>query len=69
MFGLTSALPMVAAVPALAEMNCNRVASFATPDNMAEGEDRTRETSAEIISASPDGMTLIYTTARWARWV
>jgi hypothetical protein len=51
----------VAAVPALAEMNFNRVASFATPDNMAMGEDRARETSAEIISASPDGMTLIYT--------
>jgi len=60
-FGLTSALAMVAAVPALAEMNFNRVASFATPDNMAEGEYRARETSAEIISASPDGMTLIYT--------
>jgi len=60
-FGLTSALAMVAAVPALAEMNFNRVASFATPDNMAEGEDRARVTSAEIISASPDGMTLIYT--------
>jgi hypothetical protein len=28
---------------------------------MAEGEDRARVTSAEIISASPDGMTLIYT--------
>jgi hypothetical protein len=61
MFGLTSALAMVAALPALAEMNFNRVASFATPDNMADGEDRARETSAEIISASPDGMTLIYT--------
>lgn len=60
-FCLTSVLAMVAAMPALAEMNFNRVATFATPDNMAEGEDRARETSAEIISASPDGMTLIYT--------
>jgi hypothetical protein len=60
-FGLTSALALVAAVPALAEMNFNRIASFPTPDNMADGEDRARETSAEIISASPDGMTLIYT--------
>jgi hypothetical protein len=51
----------MAAMPALAEMNFNRVATFATPDNMAEGEDRARVTSAEIISASPDGMTLIYT--------
>jgi len=60
-FGVTSVLAMVAAMPALAEMNFNRVATFATPDNMAEGEDRARVTSAEIISASPDGMTLIYT--------
>jgi len=59
--GLTSVLAMVAAMPALAEMNFNRIATFATPDNMAEGEDRARATSAEIISASPDGMTLIYT--------
>ena len=39
----------------------NRVASLATPANMAEGEDQSRETSAEIISASEDGMTLVYT--------
>ena len=61
LFGVTSALALLAAMPALAEMNFNRVATFATPDNMAEGEDRARVTSAEIISASPDGMTLIYT--------
>ncbi len=61
LLGLTSVLAMVAAMPALAEMNFNRIATFATPENMAEGEDRARPTSAEIISASPDGMTLIYT--------
>jgi hypothetical protein len=61
LFGVTSALALMAAMPALAEMNFNRVATFATPDNMAEGEDRSRVTSAEIISASSDGMTLIYT--------
>jgi len=61
LFGVTSAFALMAAMPALAEMNFNRVATFATPDNMAEGEDRARVTSAEIISASPDGMTLIYT--------
>ena len=61
LFGVTSVLALVAAMPALAEMNFNRIATFATPDNMAEGEDRARVTSAEIISASPDGMTLIYT--------
>lgn len=61
LFCVTSALALVAAMPALAEMNFNRIATFATPDNMATGEDRARETSAEIISVSPDGMTLIYT--------
>lgn len=61
LFGVSSVLALVAAMPALAEMNFNRVSTFATPDNMAEGEDSARVTSAEIISASPDGMTLIYT--------
>lgn len=46
---------------AQADMNFARIASFATPTNMAEGEDTARETSAEIIAASEDGMTLIYT--------
>lgn len=58
---VTSALALAAAMPAMAEMNFNRIATFATPANMAEGEDRSRETSAEIISASEDGMTLVYT--------
>jgi len=58
---LGAALALTTAWPALAEMNFNRIASFATPDNMAEGEDRGRETSAEIIAASEDGMTLVYT--------
>ncbi|QYK41648.1 MAG: esterase-like activity of phytase family protein [Paracoccaceae bacterium] len=59
--GLTSALALCAALPALAEANFNRIATFPVPENMAEGEDRSRETSAEIISASEDGMTLVYT--------
>lgn len=58
---LTSALALATAMPASAEMVFDRVSSFATPLNMAEGEDRTRESSAEIISASEDGMTLVYT--------
>ena len=44
-----------------AEMNFNRIASFETTLNMAEGEDKNRETSAEIIVATDDGMTLVYT--------
>jgi sugar lactone lactonase YvrE len=58
---LTSAIALAAAIPALAEPVFNRVAAFATPENMAEGEDRARETSAEIISPSEDGMMLVYT--------
>jgi hypothetical protein len=59
--GLTAALMISTALPVLAEPVFNRVASFATPLNMAEGEDLARETSAEIISASEDGMVLVYT--------
>ncbi len=59
--GLTSALAIFAALPALAEPAFNRIAVFATPLNMAAGEDTARATSAEIISASEDGMTLVYT--------
>ena len=59
--GLTSALAICAALPALAEPTFNRIASFATPLNMAAGEDLARAPSAEIISASEDGMTLVYT--------
>jgi hypothetical protein len=58
---LTSALALATALPASAEMVFNRVSSFATPGNMAEGEDLARETSAEIISVSEDGLTLVYT--------
>jgi hypothetical protein len=59
--GFTSALAIAAALPAAAEMTFNRVSSFATPLNMAEGEDKARPSSAEIITASEDGMTLVYT--------
>ena len=39
----------------------NRIASFPVVSNMAPGEDTARESSAEIIAATADGMTLIYT--------
>ncbi len=51
----------VVATPSVADKAFNRIAGFATPLNMAEGEDRSRETSAEIIAATEDGMTVIYT--------
>ena len=40
--------------------NFNRVASFPTIANMPDGEDTSRTSSAEIITASEDGMTLVY---------
>ena len=46
--------------PALAE-SFNRIASFPVIANMKDGEDRSRTSSAEIISVSEDGNTLIYT--------
>ncbi|WBU52608.1 esterase-like activity of phytase family protein [Paracoccus sp. SCSIO 75233] len=57
---LTSGIAIAAALPAMAEPSFNRIASFATFENMAEGEDRARETSAEIMAVTEDGNTLIY---------
>ncbi|MGP6089079.1 esterase-like activity of phytase family protein [Antarctobacter jejuensis] len=57
---LTSTLALAASA-AVADMNFNRIASFGTYLNMADGEDTARETSAEIIAATADGMTLVYT--------
>ena len=57
---LTSALALTAG-QAMAEKNFNRIASFPVVKNMAEGADTTRETSPEIIAATADGMTLVYT--------
>jgi len=60
LLGLTSAIALSAGA-AMAEMNFNRIASFAVSENMAPGEDISRESSAEIVDASADGMTLVYT--------
>jgi len=59
LLGLTSALALAAGA-AQADF-FNRVASFPVASNIAEGEDTSRETSPEIIDATPDGMTLVYT--------
>ena len=48
------------ALPAAAEMHFNRIASFPVPLNLPAGADALTATSAEIIAASGDGMTLIY---------
>lgn len=61
--GAIALIALTVAFPSLAkaDMNFNRIASFATPANMAAGEDTGRETSAEIVAATADGMTLAYT--------
>lgn len=58
---LAALLALSTALPAAAEMNFNRIAAFPVADNTPEGGDKTRETSAEIIAASDDGMMLVYT--------
>ncbi|MTH76532.1 esterase-like activity of phytase family protein [Paracoccus aestuariivivens] len=55
-----SLIALAAASPAFAEPVFNRISSFATIDNMAKGEDAARATSAEIMTATADGMELIY---------
>jgi hypothetical protein len=57
---LTSVVALATALPATADTAFTRIATFATTQNMADGEDRSRESSAEIISVSEDGMTLVY---------
>jgi hypothetical protein len=44
----------------LAEAHFNRIASFPVARNLAEGADPATPTSAEIVAASGDGMTLAY---------
>jgi DNA-binding beta-propeller fold protein YncE len=59
---LLSAVSILAllASPALSE-SFNRISTFPVIANIADSDDTTRESSAEIISASEDGNTLIYT--------
>ena len=58
LFGAVSVLALAAG--AAGAENFNRVASFPTIANMPDGEDTSRTSSAEIITASEDGMTLVY---------
>lgn len=57
---LTSVLALATALPATADTAFTRIATFTTLQNMTDGEDQSRESSAEIISVSEDGMTLVY---------
>ncbi|SIP96427.1 Uncharacterized conserved protein [Rhizobium sp. RU20A] len=57
---LVATLAASTAVPAAAEPVFNRIASFAVAENLPAGTDAKTATSAEIITATPDGNTLIY---------
>ncbi|NJO36930.1 MAG: hypothetical protein HC871_03985 [Rhizobiales bacterium] len=62
----SSALLLAAAVgvtagSAAAEQIFNRIASFPVPMNLPADMDQATATSAEIVAASEDGMTLVYT--------
>ncbi|MDG4649485.1 esterase-like activity of phytase family protein [Roseibacterium sp. SDUM158017] len=54
---LTSALALLAGPAVAQDMNFNRIASFMVGQNAPDAE----ESSAEIIGATDDGMTLVYT--------
>ena len=54
---MTSTLALLAAPAFAQDMNFNRIASFMVADNLPEA----KETSAEIIATTSDGMTLVYT--------
>lgn len=57
---LTAVLLASVAAPAGAEQVFNRIASFPVANNLPEGKDKLTATSSEIITASDDGNTLIY---------
>ncbi|MBC2885445.1 esterase-like activity of phytase family protein [Ochrobactrum sp. CM-21-5] len=57
---LLTALSASAAFSASAEPVFNRIASFPVVDNLPQDADKSKPTSSEIITASEDGKTLIY---------
>lgn len=59
LLALTATLLASAALPAQADMMFNRIATFAVADNLPEA-DRASPTSSEIVAASEDGNTLVY---------
>ncbi len=59
--GCASVLALATAAPAVAQSHFNRIASFPVALNLPEGADASTVTSAEIVAASGDGLTLVYT--------
>ncbi|MBJ3775196.1 esterase-like activity of phytase family protein [Acuticoccus mangrovi] len=56
---VTTMIVAGAAIPAHAD-TFNRIASFSVADNLPKGMDPATESSSEIIDATDDGMTLVY---------
>lgn len=61
LLGLTSVLALAAGAGFAQETSFRRIASFPVATNTADGSVVEAETSPEIIAATPDGMTLVYT--------
>jgi len=57
---LAAALSSTVALPAYADMVFNRIATFPVASNLPADADKSKPTSSEIITASGDGNTLIY---------
>lgn len=60
LLALTAILASSAAFPAYADVNFNRIASFPVASNLPADADAKQVTSSEIITASEDGNTLVY---------
>mgnify|MGYP000866691943 FL=1 len=58
--GLVSAAALTAAAPAVGAPFFDRIAAFPVARNLPEGADPATVTAAEIVAASGDGMTLVY---------
>ena len=57
---LAAALSGGVALPAHADMAFNRIATFPVASNLPADADKSKATSSEIITASEDGNTLVY---------
>jgi len=60
LYALAAALSLSTAIPAFADQSFNRIATFPVAENLPADIDPASTTSSEIITASEDGNTLIY---------
>ncbi|WEX09836.1 esterase-like activity of phytase family protein [Chelativorans sp. AA-79] len=60
LFALAATLSLSTAIPAFAQQAFNRIATFPVAENLPDDIDPATPTSSEIITASEDGNTLVY---------